>query len=155
MAMEMWVFSNRRVESIAEWQRAIDSENYPLKLSIETPFEDLKGFLPATLYEEATGFECDHRPAEEFIRYMQREMPDLNLGHDWEFVLAFRWRGDLDELLAAWMAAAAYASATDGIILDDQEAKIRTAAEAIEGVWDLVHQLPQVKVMMQQIQDFS
>src|SRR5581483_10966772 len=112
--------------SIAEWQSAIDAEGFPLKLSNERPFEKLNGFLPAQLLGKRTGFECDHFPAEEVMR----EASDIDLGREWKFVLAFRWGGDFNELQAAWMAATAYAVATDGVVLDDQEARVRTAAEA-------------------------
>jgi hypothetical protein len=47
-------------------------------------------------------------------------------------VLAFRWRGDFNELRAAWIAGSAYARATDGMVFDDQEGKVRSAAEASE-----------------------
>ncbi len=128
MAMELWVLSDRQLESIVEWQDAIDAERFPLKLSDETPFEELDGFLPARLRGEPTGFECNHWSASEFMR----NTPSVNFGHDWKYVLAFRWGGNFNELRSAWIAGAAYAHATDGIVFDDQEAKMRNAVEAVE-----------------------
>ena len=43
MAMELYVFSDRRLASIAEWQRAINAERFSLRLLTETPFEELDG----------------------------------------------------------------------------------------------------------------
>ena len=60
------------------------------------------------------------------------EMLSTDFGHDWKYVLAFRWRGDFNELRAAWIAGSAYAQATDGIVFDDQEGKVRSPAEARE-----------------------
>jgi hypothetical protein len=128
MAMELWVLSDKKLDSIGEWQLAIDAEGFPLILSDQPPFEKLKGFLPAQLRGERTGFECSHWPAGEFMR----DKSKIEFGHEWRYVLAFRWRGDFNELRAAWIAGSAYARATDGIVFDDQEAKIRSAAAAVE-----------------------
>jgi hypothetical protein len=128
MAMELWVLSDRQLRSIVEWQTAIDAEGFPLQLSAEVSFADLSGFLPATLRGQTTGFECTHLSAAEFIR----DMPRMHFGHDWKHVLACRWRGDFNELRAAWIAGAAYARATEGIIFDDQEGKIRNAEQAVD-----------------------
>lgn len=43
MSMELFVLSDRRLASIAEGQRAINAESFPLRLSPETPFEELDG----------------------------------------------------------------------------------------------------------------
>jgi hypothetical protein len=126
MAMELWVLSDRQLNSIAEWQSAIDAEGFPLRLSDERPLGKLNGFLPAHLRGEPTGFECSHWPAGEFMR----GMPKIDFGHEWRYVLAFRWPGDFNQLRTAWIAGSAYAQATDGVIVDDQEERIRDAAEA-------------------------
>lgn len=128
MAMELWVLSDKRLESIAEWQTAINAEGLALTLSDEKPFDAIGGFLPAQLRGQATGFECNHWPAAEFIR----DMPEVNFGHARKYVLALRWRANFNELRAAWVAGSAYARATNGIVFDDQEGKIRNPAEAVE-----------------------
>jgi hypothetical protein len=131
MAMELWVLSDKKLNSIAEWQSAIDAEGFALQLSDGTSFGELNGFLPAHLRGRSTGFECNHWPASAFMHEMQ-EMLGTDFGHDWTYVLAFRWRGDFNELRAAWIAGAAYAQATGGIVFDDQEGKLRSAVEARE-----------------------
>ena len=128
MAMELWVLSDRQLDSIAEWQNVIDAEGFALKLSDEISLENVNGFLPARLRGELTGFECSRWPAGEFLR----DMSDVDFGHNWKYALAFRWGANFNELRAAWVAGAAYARATDGLVFDDQEAKIRNATEALK-----------------------
>ena len=128
MAMELWILSDKQLGSITEWQAAINAEGMPLTLSDEKPLDKIGGFLPARLRGQPTGFECNHWPAAEFMR----DMPNVDFGHAWKHVLALRWRGDFNELRAAWVAGSAYARATDGIVFDDQEGKIRNSAEAVE-----------------------
>ena len=49
MAMEIFALSDRRLNSIAEWQRAIDDEGFPFppRLSADVLVGQLSGFLPA------------------------------------------------------------------------------------------------------------
>lgn len=139
MSMELWIFSDRQLNSIAEWQVAIDAEGYPLKLGNETPLENLKGFLPAELRGQMTGFECYHDNAGDLIM----SNSDIDFGHVWKYALGVRWVGSsLDELRAAWMAGVSYAQATDGMIFDDQEAKFRNAAAARKVVQDVDREIP-------------
>lgn len=128
MAMELWVLSDKQLSSIAEWQAAINAEGFPLTLSDERPLDKVNGFLPARLRGQPAGFECGHWPAAEFMR----DMSTITFDRAWKYVLALRWRANFNELRAAWIAASAYARATEGIVFDDQEGKIRDAAEAAE-----------------------
>lgn len=115
MAMELFVLSDRRLSSIAEWQQAIDAEGFALRLSDETSFDALNGVLPVQLDGKQTGFECVHWNAGELMR----EASDIDFGQEWKYALSFRWLGSrLDEGDAALMAAAAYARATGGVVLD-------------------------------------
>jgi hypothetical protein len=127
MAMELWVLSDKKVGSIAEWQAAIDVEKIPLILSDERALDKINGCLPAQLRGQPTGCECSHWPAADFMR----DMSKVDFGHVWKHVLAFRWGADFNELRAAWIAGSAYARAADGIVFDDQEGKIRNAADAV------------------------
>jgi hypothetical protein len=45
MAMELFVLSDKQLNSVVEWQAAIDGEGYPLRLAGNMPIESLKGFL--------------------------------------------------------------------------------------------------------------
>jgi hypothetical protein len=126
MAMELWVLSDRQLQFISEWQNAIDAEGFPLTLSDETPLENIDGYWPARLRDQTTGFECSDWPAVEFMG----ELPTINFGHTWKYVRAFRWGGDFNELRTAWIAGAAYARATEGVVFDDQEGLVRNAEQA-------------------------
>jgi hypothetical protein len=131
MSMELWVFSDKKLSSIAEWQAAIDAEGYPLKLSDETTLETLDGFLPSYLRGRLTGFECFHDDAEK----LARTNSDIDFGYNWKCVLAFRWLGGIEkEALAAWMAGTAYARATSGVVFNDQDGRFRSASESAEVV---------------------
>lgn len=145
MSMELWVLSDKQLDSIAEWQDAIDGEGYPLRLVGNKPVEALKGFLLATLRDTKTGFECNPWPAAEFIHEA-----GVKFDHEWRHVLAFRWGGNLSQVPAVWMAAAAYAKATDGVVLDE-EGKIWTAAEARSVVEQVEREMPQIEAILRNV----
>jgi hypothetical protein len=129
--MELWIFSDRRLNSLSEWQAAVDAEGYPLRLSTDMEFGKLRGFFPIHLRGELTGFECYHDDAAELMS----ANPNVNFDHEWKYALGFRWLGSkMSELRTAWMAATAYAQATGGVVVDDQELKVHTASEAREVV---------------------
>lgn len=130
MAMEIYALSDWQLNSIAEWQRAIDAENFPLpvRLSVETPFNNLSGLLPARYDNAPSGFECDHWNPQATMR----EYPDIKLGHPWKYALAFRFGGRPGELESAWMAATAYARATRGVVFDTEEGRIFQLDEAAQ-----------------------
>lgn len=149
MSMEIWVLSDRQLNSIKEWQQAIDLEGYPLQLSADAIFAQLRGFLPMHLHGERAGCECYHDPADE----MMREWSDVGFGHAWKYALGFRWGGNFAEMQCAWMAATAYAAATEGIVIDDQELRIRTAAESRSEVEEMVRSLPQMEEVLRDLKN--
>jgi hypothetical protein len=144
MSMEIWVLSDQQLESTAEWQAAINAEGYPLQLSVEVAFEALRGFFPMQLRGERSGCECYHDSADELITANSQ----VDFGHFWKYALGFRWGANLGAMQAAWMAATAYAAATNGIVVDDEELKIRTAAESRQEVEDIVQGIPKMEEML-------
>jgi hypothetical protein len=60
MSIEIYVFSDRRLSSMAEWQRAVAQEGFDLTFDETAVFAELSGFLPVSMKGKATGFECDH-----------------------------------------------------------------------------------------------
>jgi hypothetical protein len=149
MAMELHIFSDRRLASIHEWQRAIDAEGFPLRLSPDVQFDTASGFLPCRLSNKTTGFECYHDNAVELGALMS------HTGRGWPFALGLRWTSDLTELQAAWMAASAYARATHGLVFDHQEGKAFTPAQAKEVTLGIERDLPKfeeaVKAVLKKI----
>ena len=132
MSMEICVLSHAQLSSISEWQNAIDTEGFPLRLSDNRNFVDVKGFLPAVLKEQKTGFECYHADSRELFETYD----NIQFDREWKYVLAFVWGGNFTEMQAAWMAATAYARATAGVVFDEEACRILTASEAFEMVQD-------------------
>jgi hypothetical protein len=149
MAMELFVLADRQLLSITEWQAAIDGEGYPLRLDANKPIETLKGFLPARLRDTKTGFECNPWPAEEFMR----EMPSVDFGQAWKYVLAFRWGGNLSQVPAVWMAATAYAQATDGMVFDEEAGLMRSPADARTVVEQIGREMPEMEALLRDLQN--
>ena len=46
MSMELHVLSDRPLNSVVEWQRAIDREGFQLRLSSDIQFATASGMLP-------------------------------------------------------------------------------------------------------------
>lgn len=138
MSMEIYVLSDRQLNSLAEWQKAIDAGGFALALSSDRPFTALGGFLPVKVMGVQSGFECDHWQA----RDVQETYADIGFGHEWRYCLAFRWGADLKACLGAYMAAAAYASATNGVVLDCEQGALLGAHEAVQATRDVEQQLP-------------
>ena len=105
MAMEIVVFSGSQIGAMEAWQEAIEAEGFELRLSKERRFDELSGHLPAQLEGHDVWFECDHFEAEEIIAHYA----DVDFCEAWKFALAFRIGSSIPSLLAAWIAATAYA----------------------------------------------
>lgn len=149
MAMELFVLSDAPLNSTTDWQAAIDDEGYPLRLDGKKPIEGLRGFLPAWLRDTKTGFECNLWQADEFMR----EMPGVVFGHEWKHVLAFRWGSNLNQVPAVWMAATAYAKATNGVVFDEEQGKIYSAADAQTVVSSVEREMPEMEAMLRQLKE--
>jgi len=145
MSMEVHVFSDRRLNSIAEWQRAIDTEQFQLRLAGDVHFADASGFLPATLEGQQTGFECYHDDAMETMRFLGVS----NFTQFWKYALGFRWGADFSTLEAVWMAATAYADATAGIIFDHEEGRVFTPKQGRELIAKFISERPRIKAFLE------
>lgn len=128
MSMEMFVLSDRRLDSIAAWQEAIDRAGFNLRLDTSRTFDQLSGHLPAWRDEEHAGFECDQCDAAEILDAVD----DLEFDHRYPCCLAFRFGGDLFAMWGAAVAAAAYTVATGGVLLECESGELLTAERAIE-----------------------
>ena len=148
MSMELHVLSDRHLASFAEWQRAIDAERFPLRFEANADLQTTSGFVPLQFEYVPSGFECFHDNAEQTQNFLGSE----NFDRKWKFALGFRWRGDPMELLAAWMAATAYATASSGIIFDHQEARSFTPQEARAVINDIKRDLPRMASILKNIE---
>ena len=145
MSMETYVLSNKQLSSMTEWQGAIDAAGFRLTLSTERPLSELTGFLPVRVSDVETGFECSHWDPQAIADCG----PEPRMNRNWQYCLAFRWGGDLRALLAASMAAAAYAAATGGVVFDCEEARTLDPQEALQMARDIEAQFPAIEKMLQ------
>jgi hypothetical protein len=144
MSLEVHVLSDKLLDSIAEWQRAIDGEKFDLKLSRDARLDEIAGFLPARLGERSTGFECVHDdPRELMDAYVE-----IDLVHPWQHALTLRWGASFAECLAAWMAATAYARAVRGVVVDPQAGKVLEPDGALAITRNLERELPALEQWM-------
>lgn len=145
MSIEIYVFSDRRLPSLVEWQRSIDAEGIALFLPSDTSISDLRGYLPVRVGTMPIGFECDHWDAQGLIAFY----PDVEFGRPWSYCLAFRWGSDFDEGLAAYEAAAAYAKATNGVVFDPQDGVVMSPQRAFEVARQMQADMPKMKEAVQ------
>lgn len=149
--MQISVLSDKQLSSIADWQNAIDAKTFPLRLSYDKPLAQLGGMLPVVVSDKETAFECHHRePSDIFETYN-----DFDFGHAWKYTLAFIWGGNFDAMLAAWMAATAYAAAVEGIVFNEEEGKLLNPTECIETIREIERSRPEfeaaIREFMQQL----
>jgi hypothetical protein len=140
MSIEIFVLSDRRLSSIGEWQRAIDTAGFNLKLDTSRPFEALSGHLPAHRGGEHAGFECDHWNPKDVMD--EEYCGAIDFGRPWTQALAFRFGGDFHALWGAYAAAAAYASATAGVVFDSESGEVLPPDAAVDAARDIERNLP-------------
>src|SRR5258705_7093078 len=116
MSIEIFVMSDRRLASIAEWQKAIEREGFNLRLDASRPLEAIGGHLPAWRGSEPAGFECDHWDPADLLD--DDDLVDIDFHRRWSQTLAFRFGGDFFALWGAFPAATAYSRATGGVGFD-------------------------------------
>jgi hypothetical protein len=142
--MQICVLSDAGLSAIAEWQKSIDAEGFPLRLDYDKPLAEVQGFLPANLNGIRTGFECHHvKPS-----YVIDTYPEINFDHAWRYVLAFIWIGDFNEMRAAWMAATAYALATAGVVFDENAGQLLTGPQAAQAVRQIERDMPKLEAKL-------
>ncbi len=130
MSLEIHVLSNRQLHSTAEWQTAIEAEGFRLNLSTEGELTEANVFFPAVLNDTKSGFELYHDEARELTTNYAAY--GVKIEGNWRHALSFRW-GSLDhEGISAFMAATAYARATDGVVFDPQDGRVMSPDESRE-----------------------
>jgi hypothetical protein len=146
--MELFVLSDRQLASIAEWQRAISAESFPLQLFGETPLAAQRGLLPARLGGNPTGFECAQMDADDLMAKYR----EVDFGHRWRHAFSVRWDGaDLYQNPAALMASAAYAKATGGMVLDCVAKKLVTPQHTAKIAREFEADIPVVQEILRRV----
>jgi hypothetical protein len=143
MSIEIFVLSDRKLASMAEWQQAIDQEGFGLRLDQSRPIEKLSGHLPAQRAGQHAGFECDHFDPADLLD--AEELADVDFGRRWTQMLAFRFGGDFLALWGAFVAAAAYARATDGVVFDGESGEVLTPDKAAEAARNYERDMPKLE----------
>jgi hypothetical protein len=143
MSIEIFVLSDKRLGSIAEWQQAIDAEGFGLRLDTARTFDQLSGHLPAHRGEQHAGFECDHWNPKDVME----DYNHIDFGRAWTQALAFRFGGDFHALWGAYAAAAAYARATEGALFDSESGEVLPSDKAAEAARDLEQSLLRQSVL--------
>jgi hypothetical protein len=139
MSMEICVLSDARIASTEEWQSSIDTEELPLRLPDHKLLtETIGGRLQVQLRDEYTTIEYSIVDLQE----LEETYKNINFEHHWTNVIAFTWATDFKEEIAAWMAATAYARATQGVIFDEHDGRFLSPAESLELVTELERLLP-------------
>lgn len=156
MSMEICVLSDMRISSIAEWQNAVEAEKFPLQLPTREPLSTSGGGdFVALLRSKPTRIEYNIVDFDELIATYKT----VEFGRRWKYVLAFIWSSDFAEEIAAWMAATAYACATQGVVFDEHNGQFLTATEALAAVTELERSLPEkeavVRTLLQQLHSKS
>jgi len=72
----------------------------------------------------------------------------VSFGQDWTYAITFTWSSDFAEEIASWMAATAYARATNGIIFDEQEGKLFTADQSLLVAREIERRRPELEAIL-------
>ena len=142
MSMEICVLSDSRLRSVSEWQQAIDAEGFSLRLPDKEPLADaIGGNLVAQLNAVPTAIEYSLIDLSE----LKETCRTGSFGHDWKYVVAFIWSSDFAEEIAAWMAATAYARATNGVIFDEEKGQLFTPDESVQITREVERRRPELE----------
>ncbi len=133
MSMEAYALCAGAMPGVAEWQAAIHENGFDLKLDAARIPPATQGHLPATWRRREAGFECQIIPLSD----LTDTYTDIDFGGPWTCVYAFYF-ATLPACVGAWMAVAACAAQSDGIVFDPQEGQLLTAEGAIRCAQDTV-----------------
>lgn len=126
MSMQVYAaLPTNRIPATGDVQSALDRQGTGLVLDPANEVATHNGYWPVTLEGAATGFEMYRLDATDLASFAGPGQPAAGA------VVAFRWSGDLVELRAAYLTAAAVAEAAGGHVVDSEDT-VLTVAEAIE-----------------------
>jgi hypothetical protein len=144
MAMELFVFSDKRLETITDWNATLVEMGFGVVIEDSRRIAELSGSQPTKLRGRDVWIEYDHFDPTKFFEeqdYVRKE-------RNWKYLLAFRFGGDLYALTAVYMAAAAYAKATDGAVLDEYEPVFRSWQQVVQMAVDNDRDTPRIEALI-------
>jgi hypothetical protein len=132
MAVEVHVLLRTdRLPDAQQWQSAIDSLGFDMKLDHTLVVEKNTGFLPAKFKGRNSGFEFDVSPASDIIEsYPAQAAKFVGVNRS----ANFRWGGNLNEMACALVAAAALTKIGTGIWFYPADEMVLDAAGALQQV---------------------
>jgi hypothetical protein len=145
MAMEFFVFSDRRLETVAEWNSALAKIGFEVVIEEIGKIAELRGHQPTKLRGRDVWIEYDHFDPIEFLESMKEY---VQTKRSWKYLLALRFGGDFHALAAAQMVAAAYAKMTNGVVLDEFEPIFRTWQETADEARKTEEQIPMLEASL-------
>jgi hypothetical protein len=131
MSLSAYVLSPRALETVGEWQAAIDALGFKLTFEGESDerIETLAGHLPVVWEGHEAGFECypgDGDAVEDFLE----DTEEARSGGPWTQILEISYVGTAT-IAGVAIAGAVYAHATGGIFWEGEEGVRVNADDAV------------------------
>lgn len=149
MSMSLYILSDGKLSSMGAWQQAIDTEGFPIRLPLRLPMSQAIGVLAIKYRDQGTAFEYRPRAAGDVMT----EMKHIDFGRRWKFAFELIWGGDVNAGISAFAAAAAYARATGGVVLDCEQGKIISAQQAATIAIDLEKGIPMIEAAVRKVME--
>jgi hypothetical protein len=129
MSAEIYVFLARSaMPAPDQWQQAIASAGFPLKLDTDFDPFTFTGFLPCDLRGHASGFEYFFLPKEQIAEEFTYLAPRVKA---FDSVVMLVWGSSLEEMACAVMAAATLAAATPALLYAPEDDSAVDSANAL------------------------
>jgi hypothetical protein len=145
----LFVFFDRQLGSVAEWQQAIDKEGFAIRLSTSDLSDEMSGHVPARLGYDDAGFACDQADSTTLMaRY-----PDVDFRHAWRCVRAFRSGPDLKSNVASWIGAVIFAKITGGKVFDPRDRKLYAPEEVLSSLREIERDILQVEDELKKLKE--
>ncbi|WP_336488497.1 hypothetical protein [Methylobacterium nigriterrae] len=142
MSFEAYIFCDKVIHSVSEWQRHINDLGFPVRIESSRELMSSKGHLPAVWSDREVGFEFGPIDRDDVIETYD----DVDLGGPWTHAFALYWN-TLPGFIGAWVCAAAYAKAVNGIVFDPQESLVLHPIAAARHAQAAIDTLPKIEAL--------
>jgi hypothetical protein len=146
MSMEIYLLTNDTVPSMETWQKAVDA------LQFDVRFEDHHE-LPGEIRLKA---ECQGQPvfmelSRVDLAYIRDTFPNVMFPDNVKHIHVLRWAMSFAGSAAAYQAAAAYLGLVKGLMIDTEEAKLKTPDAAIELAREMAERMPMLEAEIKKL----